>query len=134
MNKNQNNAKELLNRGAALVIVTSGGVLTFNERGIKTLLCNQPALKGAVVADKVVGKAAAMMMVRGGVTEVYAEIISKPALEVLTSHNVICDYGTLVPNIINRDKTGICPMEQAVTGVDDIQKAYEILTAKTGLK
>ena len=47
-------------------------------------------------------------------------------------HRAICLYGTLVPNIINRDKTGICPMEEAVLGVDDIKKAYEILIEKTG--
>lgn len=132
MNKNLNRAKQLLEDGAALAIVNGGGVLTFNERGIKTLLSLQNgSLAGAFVADKVVGKAAAMMMVRGGAIEVYAQLISRPALEVLKTHKVICLYGEVVPNIINRDKTGICPMEQAVLGENDIEKAYKILVEKT---
>lgn len=133
MNKNLNRAKQLLEGGAALAIVNGGGELTFNERGIKTLLSLQNgSLTGAFAADKVVGKAAAMMMVRGGVTEVYAQLISRPALEVFKAHNKICLYGEVVPYIINRDKTGLCPMEQAVLGVDDVDKAYKILVEKTG--
>lgn len=133
MNSNLNRAKRLLEEGAALAVVNGGGELTFNERGIKTLLSLQNgALTDAAVADKVVGKAAAMMMVRGGAIEVYAQIISRPALEVFKVHDKICLYGEVVPNVINRNKTGICPMEQAVLGVDDIDKAYEILTEKTG--
>lgn len=132
MKKNLNRAKQLLDEGAALAIVNGGGEFTYNERGIKTLLSLQSgSLTGAFVADKVVGKAAAMMLVRGGAIEVYAEIISQPALEVLKAHRVICLYGEIVPNIINRDKTGICPMEQAVLDENDIAKAYKILVEKT---
>lgn len=132
MSRNLNRAKQLLQEGAALAIVNGGGELTFNERGIKTLLSLQSgSLAGAFVADKVVGKAAAMMMVRGGAIEVYAEIISEPALEVFKNHKTVCLYREVVPNIINRDKTGICPMEMAVLGVDDVERAYKILFEKT---
>lgn len=134
MNKNLERAKELLKDGAALAVINGGGALTFDERGVKTLLNIQPSLSGAFVADRVVGKAAAMLMVRGGAIEVYAEIISEPALKVLKDHGVVCLCGKVVPNIINRDKTDICPMERAVLGVDDIEKAYKILVEKTGLK
>lgn len=133
MNRNLNKAKQLLSEGASLVIVNGGGVLTYNEHGIKTLLSLQTgSLTGAFVADKIVGKAAAMMLVRGGAIEVYAEVISRPALEVFKKHKIICLYGTVVPNIINREKTGLCPMEEAVLAVDDIKKAYGILMQKTG--
>lgn len=131
MNKNLNRAKQLLEEGAALAIV-NGGERTFNERGVKTLLSLQSELAGAFVADKVIGKAAAMLIVRGGAAEVYAQVISKPALEVFKNCGVLCLYGELVPNIINRNKTGICPMEQAVLGENDIAKAYDILLEKTG--
>lgn len=133
MNRNLNRAKQLLSQGAALAIVNGGGELTYNERGIKTLLSLQTGtLTGAFVADKVVGKAAAMMLVRGGAIEVYAEVISQPAIEVFRAHKVLCLYKDPVPNIVNRDNTGLCPMEQAVLGVDDIEKAYDILIEKTG--
>lgn len=132
MNKKLSRAKELLQSGAAIAIVNGGGELTYNERGVKTLLSLQSgSLAGAFVADRVVGKAAAMLMVRGGAIEVYAEVISAPALEILKAHKVVCLYGEVVSNIINRDKTGICPMEQAVLGVNDIERAYGILVEKT---
>ena len=131
MNKNLSRAKQLLDGGASLAIV-GGGELTFNEHGVKTLLSLQSALAGASVADKIVGKAAAMLLVRGGAIEVYAEVISEPALEVFKRHGVPRVFGELVPNIINRNKTGICPMEQAVLDENDIEKAYGILVEKTG--
>lgn len=132
MNRNLNRAKELIEEGAALAIVNGGGELTYNERGIKTLLSLQSgSLTGAFVADKVVGKAAAMMLVRGGAIEVYAEVISEPALEVFKAHKIVCLYGEVVPNIINRTKTGICPMEMAVLGENNIEKAHKILVEKT---
>lgn len=134
MNKNLNKAKQLLTDGTALVIVNSGGEMTFDDRGIKKLLeLQNGSLSGAFVADKVVGKAAAMLLVRGGALEVYAEIISEPALNVLKEHHVLCLYGAVVPNIINREGTGICPMEQAVLNVSDIEKAHVILCKKTGV-
>lgn len=133
MNKNLSRAKQLLSEGAALAIVNGGGELTYNEHGVKILISLQSgSLTGAFVADKVVGKAAAMMLVRGGAIEVYAEIISLPALEFLKKHKVICLYGELVPNIINRNKTGICPMEKAVLDETDVNRAYKILVEKTG--
>ena len=133
MNRRLNRAKELLAGGASLVIVNAAGELVYDEHGIKTLLSLQSgSLTGAFVADKIVGKAAAMMLVRGGAIEVYAEVISEPALEVFRKHRVLCLHGEVVPNIINKDKTGICPMEEAVLGENDIAKAYEILIKKTG--
>ena len=134
MNRKLNRAIELLRDGAALAIVNGGGELTFDEPGIKTLLSVPPgSIAGAFVADKVVGKAAAMMLARGGAIEVYAEVISRPALEILKARKIICLYGKLVTNILNRDRTGICPMELAVLCEDNFDKAYEILCKKTSL-
>lgn len=135
MNKKLSRACRLLEEGASLAVVNSAGELTYAEHGIKTLLSLQiGSLTGAFVADKIVGKAAAMMLVRGGALEVYAGIISVPALEVFEKHKIPCVYGKLVPKIINREGTGDCPMEQAVLGISDISEAYSVLIAKTGLK
>lgn len=132
MNKRLNRAKELLKEGASLVIVNAAGELVYREHGVRTLLSLQSgSLTGAFVADKIVGKAAAMLLVRGGALEVYAEVISEPALETLKKHKVICIYGELVPFIENNDKTGLCPMEQAVLKIDDVAIAYEVLKKRT---
>ena len=41
----------------------------------------------------------------------HADVMSEPALELLRSHGIIAEYGTLVDHIINRRGDGWCPME-----------------------
>ena len=132
MNRNLEKARSYLSE-CTLAIVNSAGVLTFSDHGVRTLLSlERGSLLGAFVADKVVGKAAALLIVRGGALEVYAELVSEPALEVFKKHRVLCVHGSVVPNIRNRTDTGICPMEEAVLSIDDPDEAYAILVKKTG--
>lgn len=98
------------------VILTAGGsTVRCRERGVRDLyrlLTEEPAtLNHALVADKVVGKGAAALMVLGDVSEVYARTISDSALAMLTDAGIRVEYGELAPHIINRAGTGICPVE-----------------------
>lgn len=107
----------LRREGCSLVVADSGGgVRTFHGRGISDLYClqndSQGVLHGASVADKVVGKGAAALMILGGVREVYAGVISSSALGLLRKEGVAVSYGQEVPNIINRQGNGVCPVEQ----------------------
>ena len=113
--------KELIdilhNEGLTLVIKSGDGTLhRFTQRGVKDLVTlvteNPEILKGALIADKAVGKAAAACMVVGGAKHVHADVMSKPALALLQHHHVEADYGTLVDHIINRAGTDWCPMER----------------------
>ena len=97
-------------------VIRSGDVIRiFRERGVKDLfrlLKEEPVmLRGAFIADKVVGKAAAALMVLGGVRELFADVISHPALELLAHYRVRVSYTVAVDHIINRTRTGWCPME-----------------------
>ena len=116
-------AKEQLhNNNFSIVIVGENDVYTSTKHGVAPLL--------EIVADKVVGKAAALLMVKGGVKEVYADIISSHALDVFEKYKIKTYYGNLVEYIINRDKTGMCPMEKAVLEVDEPNTAYDVLKKK----
>lgn len=64
------------------------------------------------MADKVVGKAAAALLILGMVAEVYAEAISTPALEFLNDHQVPVTFMEEIPFVMNRQKDGWCPMER----------------------
>jgi len=90
-------------------------VRTFAQRGVKDLcrlLDEEPELlRGAFVADKVVGKGAAALMILGGVEEVYADVASTAALALLASRGVRVECALEVPQIINRAGTGRCPVE-----------------------
>ncbi len=112
--------KELIERLAhescSCLISNGRTVYVGRERGVRDLFrlleIEPEVLRGAFVADKVVGKGAASLMAAGGVAEVYAAVISRPALRLLTESDVAVSYGTLAENIINRAGTDICPVEK----------------------
>lgn len=106
----------ILHGGNHSLVVANGDICTFDQRGIAdlyNLLCTDPGfLTGASIADKVVGKGAAALAILGGIRELYADIISEPALELLRENAVRTTYGNKVSHIINRQGTGLCPVEQ----------------------
>lgn len=110
------------------VILKNDRVSLHHQRGIKDLLCllNSPdaELTDALVADKVVGKGAAVLMILGGVKAVYADVISIPALNLLKDAHIPVKSANVVPNIINRAGTGICPIEYLC---EDCQTAADCL-------
>lgn len=105
----------LADGGCTLAVARDGEVRTFVQRGVADLLGllddNAEWLQGASVADKVVGRGAAALMILGGVNTVYTPVISEPALQFFVAADVDVEYGTLVPNIINRKGDGVCPVE-----------------------
>ena len=117
--------------GCSCVILNGDITRTFHQRGVKDLhhlLHTEPeVLKGAMLADKVVGKGAAVLMVAGGVEWVYAEVISESALELLTENNIPTDYGKVVKNIINRAGTDICPVEKLCLGCSTIEQSLKAI-------
>ena len=98
------------------VIANGDKIESFYQRGIKDLYellhSNRSLLEGATIADKVIGKGAAALMIAGGVTIVYADVISEPAMELFKQHSIKVEYDKKVANIINRRGDGICPVEE----------------------
>lgn len=119
---------ELLHREQCSCVIANGDIRTFRQRGVADLyelLNREPEfLQGASIADKVIGKAAAALMVLGGVKEIYADVISEPALALLQEAAVKVSFGQAVDHIINRTRTGWCPLE---TICYQIKSAPEIL-------
>ncbi len=127
-------AKQLLHKEQLTCAVLGGEhTYTSTQRGIAPLMrwiAEGVDMQGYSAADKVVGKAAAYLYVLLGVAEVYALVISQPALEVLERYNIAVWYESLVPAIRNRTDTGFCPMETAVLEIEDTNEAYLVLKAK----
>lgn len=115
--------------GFTCVMCREEQTLVSTQRGVKPLLSWLSEGRGEdfSAADKVVGGGAAFLYVLLLVREVYAEVMSEPALETLTKHGIKAEYGTLCDNIINRAGTGICPIEQAVAGIDDPTEALKAI-------
>ena len=86
-------------------------------------------LSGFSAADRIVGKAAALLYAHMGVAYVYGEVMSAPALEALGKHGIACEYSTLTDGIINRRGDGACPMERAVENIDEPTAAVRAVKA-----
>lgn len=134
--------KKILHEGKAghsLVIKTaSGDVFSFDGRGISDLMrllnTSPDTLKGARLADKVVGKAAAALMTLGGVVELYASLISDGALCLLKGTGLKVSYDKRTDHIVNRDGTDWCPMEKAcrdcLTAGECLERINKLITNK----
>ena len=131
MNRDLERCKNRLETENFTCVIKKGeSCYTFTERGIRplmSLLESGADLKGAVAADKVIGKAAALLMVKCRIGAVYAAVISEPAIRVLEDAGIGCEYGALVARIQNRRGDGLCPMESAVMEIADADEAYAAL-------
>lgn len=125
-------AKRMLRENAALSCILCRGELlyTSEKRGIAPMMELLDAgyeMKGFSAADRIVGRAAAMLFVLAGVRSVYAEVMSEGALQTLSAYAMEASYGTLTPYIVNRKGNGPCPMEEAVRDITEPEAAREAI-------
>jgi len=124
--------KRLFDEKLSLVIVKQGQtVFTDKEPGIRGLIeaitnCGV-SLHGAAVADRVLGKAAALLCVYAKFSSVYASVMSNLGEKILEKFSIPYQHGTLVPNILNRRGTDTCPFEKAVMNTDSPEEAFLIV-------
>ena len=126
-------AKEILADKFSCVIVKGDEVYSSEKSGIAPLMdfiSIGVDLSGFSCADKIVGKAAAMLFCKLGIKEVYAKVISKPGYEYLLKQGKTVHYTTITEKIINRKGDGICPMESTVLEIEDIEVGYTALKNK----
>ena len=126
-------ARQTLSRQkAAFVVVKQGVVLTVeNGQGVEplyTFLKAQPeAVQGAVLADRIVGRAVAFLAVYFGLDGVFGEILSEGACQILESRAVRCEAQNRVPVILNRSGDGPCPIERGLRSISDPERALTFL-------
>ena len=129
------NAKSCLHqKGLTLIIVKNGTVLfeTASHRISGFLGAIEQfggGLEGASVADRVVGKAIALLCVYAGIREVYAEVLSRKAQAVLEENGIPCQWKELVDTIFDLNRNGVCPFEKAAAGISDPEAAYATFKA-----
>ena len=120
---------------ATFVAVRNGRIMDSHDRGIAPImalvLADTNALRGACVADKVIGKAAALLLVRAGVERLFANTISEHAMSLLSEYHLTFEFGQSVPYIMNRAGDGMCPMQSLVLEVNDPEEAFRVLRDRT---
>ena len=107
---------------------------TADGRGVAPLLAlyhtDREKLDGSCVVDRIIGKAAAMILALGNVKSVYGEIMSLAARDYLTRRGVPFRYGRCVEVISAQTGDGICPMENSVLDLEDPEAGLVALTQR----
>ena len=116
----------------SLAVAKNGGVLFRSKsHGVSDLLAMISDIgrlaEGSSLADSIIGRAAALLCVYSKIIAVYGANMSEGALSVLKANDIKCEYGNLVPKILNRKKNDICPFDKAVLGTNDPNIALDRL-------
>ncbi len=120
---------ELYEENLTLTIVKNGAVL-FETRShrisgfLEAVETLGDRLEGAAVADRVVGKAVAFLCVYAKIRAVYAAVLSRKAHAVLKKEGISCKWNELVENVLDANKSGMCPFEKTAAGMSDAGEAY----------
>lgn len=69
-------------------------------------------MRGATVFDKMVGRAAAILLAYARVKEVWTPMVSKNARKILAGNEIKLIFKKEVRNIMNRKGDDLCPMEK----------------------
>ncbi|MEW6524014.1 MAG: DUF1893 domain-containing protein [Bacillota bacterium] len=125
-------ARELLQTTGATVVAVCQGNLLGAEHGSRLLPLLRlirrlgHGLAGASVADRVVGRAAALMLLHAGVAGVFGEVMSEGARQALAGKNVTHQWDELAP-AITTPAGATCPMEAMVQDTTEPEEAFKRL-------
>jgi len=87
-------------------------------------------LKGTTMVDKIVGRAAALLILYSGAKEVHAGVISSGGRELLQKAGLKLFYSDETEYIKTIDGRIYCPFEAMVQGIDDPTQAYHAIVEK----
>jgi len=126
------NAKKLLEKeGYTCVLCLGDKTHTSRHRGVQPLMALlNTDVSGFSAADKVVGKATALLYCLLGIRQLYAKVISDAAVDILAQHRIPVQWDTRVTHIVNREGTGRCPMELAIEHISDPALAPDAIREK----
>ena len=81
-------------------------------------------LQDASVADRVAGKAIALLCVYSGIGHVYAEVLSKKAEAVFNENGVCYEWKKMVDNVLDVNKSSVCPFEKLAAEISNPEESY----------
>lgn len=116
----------------SLVVVKNGEVIyKSTDRGIKPMLSITNELKeevrGSSIADKVIGKGAALLCVNLNIKEVYGDLMSQAGIDMLKKNGIKYEFNQSCEYIKNREGTGYCPIEKLSMDVEEPRELLEKL-------
>lgn len=99
---------------------------------VEAVLTVGEGLRGASAYDKVVGLASAKLLVYAGVAEVEADVASAPAVRFAQGAGLLLRAVVVTPRILNRERTGLCPMEVLALEVKSPEALLRAIAQRLG--
>ncbi len=123
--------RELLKNHTLVVAYNDGTIKTYNDNGIKPLFkhLEHSNFKNSRVFDRFTGKASSLILIYGGATELDTGVLSREAIPILEKYNVKYSANEIVDYISNKTYDDKCPIEKAVSDIDNPENAYKVLKA-----
>ena len=87
-------------------------------------------LKGTIMVDKIVGRAAALLILYSEAAEIHAGVVSRGGREVLEGAGIPLFYREEAEHIKMVDGKIYCPFEAMVQGINDPDQAYHAIVDK----
>jgi hypothetical protein len=129
--KDLNMAREILEKEELTLAIVKDGKCIYKskKRGIYPLYIAvrdiKNDMKGSSAADKVIGRGAAQLYAYAEIGCVYSSLVSKGTKEVFEEAGIEFIADKVVPKIMNRDKSGMCPVETISYGSETIEEVLE---------
>jgi len=130
-------AKRILKEKALTLVVVKKDAIIFEAKshGINDFLHAiekfRKKLAGSAVADRIVGRAAALLCAYSKAASVFAVTVSEEGRKVLEDWDIFCEFENSVAHILNYQKTDVCPFEKLAASLTDPIQAYEKLKTYT---
>jgi hypothetical protein len=127
---------EILEKTENSLMIYKGGELIFESalKGIRPHLkaINElgSELEGTLMVDKILGRAAAFLVIYSKASEAITAILSTPGKQVLDKYGLKYGYREEVSHIKMENGVIYCPFERMVQGIDDPVEAYEAIVEK----
>jgi hypothetical protein len=124
--------KDVKEKGFALSIIRNGKTIFQSKApGISALVTaidkDRFVFKGASAADRILGRAAAMLLLHSEVVSIFASTASSDALALLKRFKIPVESEKVVPTILNKNQTSTCPFESLVRNVENPKEAFSRL-------
>lgn len=89
---------------------------------------------GLILHDKVIGLAAAILIVRSGIiAEIHTKVASRPAEEFLEKNGMILHAAEVAANILTRDQSAVCPGEIIALGCSNTDEFMKSIREFLGI-
>jgi len=128
--KTVNRARVALTHGEkTFVILNETKLLHYSDKHrvaplLEAIESKPSMLMGAIVGDRIVGRAAALLCAYSNVRAVFAISISDEAIDILDKHNILATWQDTVPYIVEKDLSSRYRLDVHVKDIEDLEQAY----------